>query len=59
MLGDELEERQDACGADGGEGVGGAGEEEIQKTEADRVALAVESERREALVSKAMLCHVL
>jgi hypothetical protein len=41
LLCDELEEREDACRADGGEGVGGAGEEEVEEAEADGVALLV------------------
>jgi hypothetical protein len=41
LLCDELEEREDACGADGGERIGGAGEEEVEKAEADGIALLI------------------
>jgi hypothetical protein len=37
----ELDEGEDSSRPDGGERVGGAGEEEIEEAEADRIALVV------------------
>lgn len=42
-LGDPLDEGVDAGGADAGEGVGGAGEEEVEEAKAEGVALFVEA----------------
>lgn len=41
LLGDELDEGYYSRGADAGEGVGGAGEEEVEEADADGVALLV------------------
>jgi hypothetical protein len=42
-LGDELEEGQDARGADAGERVGGAREEEVEQADTEGIALRVQS----------------
>ena len=43
-LGDELKEGKDAGGTDGGERVGGSGEQEVEEAKTERVALGVEAE---------------
>lgn len=40
-LRDELQEGEDSRWADGGEGVGGAGEEEVEEADAEGVALHI------------------
>lgn len=42
-LGDPLDEGVDAGGADAGEGVRGAGEEEVEEAKAEGVALFIEA----------------
>jgi hypothetical protein len=37
----ELHEGEDSSGADSGEGIGGAGEEEVKEAEAEGVALVI------------------